>query len=51
LLDAVERVLPRAKRTELPGLGHTDSGNADDPMTDRGAHPERVAEELHRSFG
>ena len=49
-LDALERVLPRAKREALAGLGHAASGNADDPMTGRGADPQRVAQELRRFF-
>jgi pimeloyl-ACP methyl ester carboxylesterase len=40
-LDALEKVLPRATRIELPGLGHGASGN-----TDRGGRPDRVAQEL-----
>jgi pimeloyl-ACP methyl ester carboxylesterase len=49
-LDALERVLPSAKRIEFPGLAHSASGNPDDPMTGRGADPERVAVELRRFF-
>jgi pimeloyl-ACP methyl ester carboxylesterase len=49
-LDALERVLPRAQRIELPGLAHSASGNPADPMTGRGADPERVAQELRRFF-
>jgi len=49
-LDALERVLPGAERIELAGVGHSASGNADDPMTGKGAHPERVAQELRRFF-
>jgi len=44
-LDALEKVLPRAKRVEFPGLGHDASGNAD-----RRGRPERVAQELRRFF-
>lgn len=40
-LDALEKVLLRATRIELPGLGHGASGN-----TDRGGRPDRVAQEL-----
>jgi len=43
-LDALEKVLPHAKRTELPGLNHGATGN-----TNRGGKPELVAQEL-RSF-
>ena len=49
-LDALARVHPRAERVELAGLGHAASGNAGDPMTGRGADPERVARELRRFF-
>jgi pimeloyl-ACP methyl ester carboxylesterase len=49
-LDALERVLPGAERRELAGTGHSASGNADDPMTGKGAQPERVAQELRRFF-
>jgi len=49
-LDALERGLPRPERVELAGLGHAASGNADDPMTGKGADPERVARELRRFF-
>lgn len=44
-LDALEGILPRVRRTEMPGLGHGASGNAD-----RGGRPEKVAEELRRFF-
>ena len=44
-LDTLEKVLPRAKRVEFPGLGHDASGNAD-----RRGRPERVAQELRRFF-
>lgn len=44
-LDALEKVLPHAKRIEFPGLGHGASGNSD-----RGGQPERVAQELRRFF-
>lgn len=44
-LDALEEVLPRVKRVELPGLGHAASWNAD-----RGGQPQRVAQELRRFF-
>jgi pimeloyl-ACP methyl ester carboxylesterase len=49
-VDALERVLPRAERVRLSGLGHSASGNRADPMTGRGADPERVAQELRRFF-
>lgn len=45
-LDALEEVMPRARRVELPGLGHAASWNAD-----RGGKPEPVARELRRFFG
>jgi pimeloyl-ACP methyl ester carboxylesterase len=44
-LDALEKVLPHAKRIEFPGLNHGASGN-----TNRGGKPERVAQELRRFF-
>jgi pimeloyl-ACP methyl ester carboxylesterase len=44
-LDALEKAIPNATRTEFPGLGHGASGN-----TDRRGHPERVAQELRRFF-
>ena len=44
-LDALEKVLPQARRVELEGLGHEASGNAD-----RRGNPERVAQELRRFF-
>ncbi|WP_433434342.1 alpha/beta fold hydrolase [Nonomuraea sp. CA-141351] len=44
-LTALERVLPRARRVELAGLGHGAPWNAD-----RGGRPERVAQELRRFF-
>ena len=44
-LDALERVLPLARRVEFPGLGHEASGNSD-----RRGQPERVAQELRRFF-
>jgi hypothetical protein len=49
-LDAVAVALPRAKRVVLEGLSHSASGNADDPMTGRGARPDLVAAELRRFF-
>lgn len=44
-LDALEKVLPHAKRVEFPGLDHAASWN-----TDRGGKPERVAQELRLFF-
>ena len=44
-LDALEKVLPQARRVEFPGLGHEASGNRDQ----RG-QPVRVAQELRRFF-
>lgn len=44
-LDALEKVLPHAKRVEFPGLDHAASWN-----TDRGGNPEPVAQELRRFF-
>ena len=44
-LDALEKVLPQAKRVEFPGLGHAAAWN-----TDRGGQPESVAQELRRFF-
>ena len=44
-LDDLEKVLPRSKRIEFPGLGHAASWN-----TDRGGKPEPVAQELRRFF-
>ncbi|HEX6555188.1 MAG TPA: hypothetical protein VF026_20660 [Ktedonobacteraceae bacterium] len=43
-LDALEKVLPHARRVEFPGVGHGGSGNSD-----RGGKPELVAQVL-RSF-
>ncbi|MEV0390543.1 alpha/beta hydrolase [Nonomuraea sp. NPDC050643] len=42
-LAALERVLPRARRVELRGLGHSATCNAD-----RRGRPDRVAEEVRR---
>ena len=44
-LDALEKVLPHAKRTEFPGLNHGASGNAN-----RGGKPKLVAQELRQFF-
>ena len=49
-VEALEGVLPDADRVELDGLDHAASGNTTDPMTGRGADPERVARELRRFF-
>jgi len=42
-LDALETTLPRARRVELPGVGHLAPDNT--------GEPERVAGELRRFFG
>lgn len=44
-LDALARVLPRARRIEFPGLGHDASWNAE-----KGGHPQSVAQELRTFF-
>jgi hypothetical protein len=44
-LDSLQRIIPGAKRVELPGLDHAASWNAD-----RGGHPGPVAQELRRFF-
>jgi len=44
-LDALERVLPEARRVELQGLDHAASWNSD-----LRGHPEPVAAELRRFF-
>jgi pimeloyl-ACP methyl ester carboxylesterase len=44
-LDALEKILPDAKRVEFRGLGHAASWN-----TDVGGQPEPVAQELLRFF-
>jgi len=49
-VDALARALPTAERVELAGVGHTASGNPDDPMTGRGARPDLVAQTLRRFF-
>jgi pimeloyl-ACP methyl ester carboxylesterase len=49
-VEAVGRTLPNAERVELDGLDHAASGNTTDPMTGKGADPERVARELRRFF-
>ncbi len=44
-LDSVARVLPQARRIELPGLNHSSPWN-----TDRRGKPEPIAQELRRFF-
>jgi len=44
-LDALERVVPNARRVEFAGLGHGGSGN-----TDQRGKPDRVAAELRGFF-
>ena len=44
-LDALEKVLPRVTRVELPGLDHAASWN-----TDRGGQPGPMAQALRRFF-
>ncbi len=48
-LDALEKVLPHAKRIELPGLGHSSAWNYDKQRNPSG-RPEQVAQELRRFF-
>ncbi|HYK98940.1 MAG TPA: alpha/beta hydrolase [Candidatus Acidoferrales bacterium] len=43
-LDALGPAMPHAKRVELAGLSHSAAGNTADPMTGRGAAPDRVAD-------
>jgi pimeloyl-ACP methyl ester carboxylesterase len=47
-LDAMEKVLPQAKRIEFPGLDH--GGSSDTSDMNRGGKPELVAQELRRFF-
>ena len=47
-LDALEHVLPNAKRIEFPGLDH--SGSSDPNNMNRTSKPELVAQELRRFF-
>jgi pimeloyl-ACP methyl ester carboxylesterase len=47
-LDALEKVLPRSRRIECTGLDH--GGSSDASNTNRGGHPELVAQELRRFF-
>jgi pimeloyl-ACP methyl ester carboxylesterase len=44
-LHALEKIFPKARRVEFPGLNHGASGNAN-----RGGQPELVAQELRRFF-
>ena len=48
-LDALEKVLPQAKRVEFPGLDHGSSWNYD-KQRNPGGKPEAVAQELRRFF-
>jgi hypothetical protein len=48
-LDALEKVLPRVTRIELPGLGHAAALNYD-KQRNRGGKPELVAQALRRFF-
>ncbi|MCZ8515272.1 hypothetical protein O9H85_23225 [Paenibacillus filicis] len=47
-LDALEKVLPRAKRIEIPGLDH--GAACDVSNTNRDGKPELVAQELRKFF-
>lgn len=47
-LETLEKVLPQAKRVEVPGLDH--GGACDVSNTNRGGKPELVAMELRRLF-
>jgi pimeloyl-ACP methyl ester carboxylesterase len=47
-LDALERVLPHARRVEFPGLDH--GGSSDVSPANSGGKPEVVAPELRRFF-
>jgi hypothetical protein len=47
-LDALEKVLPRYKRIEFPGLDH--GAACDVSNTNRGGKPLLVAQELRRFF-
>src|SRR5215472_12318460 len=47
-LDALEKVLPLEQRIDFPGLDH--GGSSDISATNRGGHPELVAEPLARFF-
>lgn len=48
-LDALEKILPHAKRVEFDGLGHAAAWNYD-KQRNPGGHPELVAKELRRFF-
>jgi pimeloyl-ACP methyl ester carboxylesterase len=45
-LDALEKVLPHVQRVDFPGLDH--GGSSDASNTNRGGHPELVAQAIHR---
>lgn len=47
-LNVLEQVLPHVRRIEFPGLDH--GGSSDISDMNRGAQPERVAQELRRFF-
>jgi len=47
-LDALEQVIPQARRVEFPGLDH--GGSGDLGPTNRSGDPRRVAQELLRFF-
>jgi pimeloyl-ACP methyl ester carboxylesterase len=47
-LDALEQVIPQARRVEFPGLDH--GGSSDLGPTNRDGDPKRVAQELLRFF-
>jgi len=47
-LDGLEKVLPNEKRIEFAGLDH--GGSSDMSNTNRGGHPELVAQELRQFF-
>jgi hypothetical protein len=44
-LNTLEKLLPKAKRIELSGIGHGATGNKT-----QGGQPERVAEQLQEFF-
>jgi pimeloyl-ACP methyl ester carboxylesterase len=45
-LDALEKVLPHVQRVDFPGLDH--GGSSDASNTNRGGHPELVAQAMRR---
>jgi pimeloyl-ACP methyl ester carboxylesterase len=47
-LDALEQVIPQARRVEFPGLDH--GGSSDLGPTNRSGDPQRVSQELLRFF-